>query len=143
MYSIYIWHATCNMLHAICYMLHATCYMLHATCYMLHEFLNHMLAKASVWWSIANTAWVSFITLHDFLHTTWLFFAPIIWFKTPLMTDLWVPLHEFPYTTWTFCHSNSKWNASVGWCLTSTTWDPLHYMSFWTIRWQRHLLEDL
>ena len=96
----------------------------------LHEFLKHMLAKASAGWSIACTTWVSF-TLHGFFECIYRNQTPLSW------------LHKTHLATWTFRTCILEWNASDDWSLVLATWDQLGYMGFWSICWQKHLLDSL
>ena len=161
------------MLHDTCYILNATSYMLYATWnasdswssitrvfslhnmrpITLHEFLKHMLAKASVGWSITYTTWFSLhymaflnaytgmkrlcwhisnfhymssFTLHEL-------FASVYWNETPVMVKsiCWLvhSLHymSFLYTTRVFRMYIPEWND-----LLAYLWLTLHEIHYTT-----------
>ena len=121
------------MLHDTCYILNATSYMLYATWnasdswssitrvfslhnmrpITIHEFLKHMLAKASVGWSITYTTWLFWMHIPEWNASVGI----------SLTSTTWVPLH---YMNFLHVYTGMKrlwWSkASGGWSIACTTW---------------------
>ena len=108
---------------------------LYTTWSSLHVYTGMKRLWRSVGWSIAYTTWVS---LHymAFLNA-YTGMKRLCWHISDFHYMSSFTLHEVR------CMCILEWNASDDWSLVYTTWDPLHYMSFWSICWQKRLLAGL